>query len=151
MPIKSFRGKLKAASNISAIETIRLSTRDGSTGYKITKFMLMAPDASENIEGVVKVYKIPQTTVDANIDFDDNTLVAAGLISQSSTDQSNPNDQTIYFDNEIFNQDLYIYNAPADYSADVNYYLELEQIRLDLNENTVATLKDIKNIEASYL
>ena len=28
----------------------------------------------------------------------------------------------------------------------VNYYIELEQIKLDLNENTVATLKDIRNI-----
>tara|TARA_R100001530_G_scaffold92695_1_gene64380 strand:- start:68 stop:517 length:450 start_codon:yes stop_codon:yes gene_type:complete len=148
MPIKSFRGKLEASLTTNFIETIRLATKDGSTGYKITKFMLMAPDASENIEGVIKVYKIPQTTVDANVDFSDNALLAAGFISQSSTDQTNPNDQTIYFDNEIFNQDLFIYNAPGDYSADVNYYIELEQIKLDLGENTVATLKDIRNIES---
>jgi len=28
----------------------------------------------------------------------------------------------------------------------MNYYIELEQVKLDLNENTVATLKDIRNI-----
>jgi len=28
-----------------------------------------------------------------------------------------------------------------------NYYLELEQFKLDLNENTVATLKNIRNIK----
>jgi len=29
----------------------------------------------------------------------------------------------------------------------MNYYLELEQIKLDLSESTVATLKDIRNKE----
>ena len=45
-----------------------------------------------------------------------------------------------------FNQDIYIThtNLHAD-AGPVNYYIELEQIKLDLNENTVATLKDIRN------
>jgi len=30
--------------------------------------------------------------------------------------------------------------------APVNYYIELEQMKLDLNENTVDTLKDIRNV-----
>ena len=34
-------------------------------------------------------------------------------------------------------------------SRPVNYYVELEQMKLDLNENTVATLKDIRNIESA--
>ncbi len=153
MPIKSFRGKLKslnpaAGYTAADITKVALSTNNGAIGYRIVKFMLMAPDASENIEGVVKIYKIPQTEIDGNIDFSDNTLLGAGLISQSSTDQTNPNDQEIYFDNEIFNQDIYIYNKGADYDADVNYYIELEQVKLDLNENTVATLKDIRNIKS---
>ena len=29
----------------------------------------------------------------------------------------------------------------------INYYIELEQVKLALDENTVATLKDIRNIE----
>ena len=29
-----------------------------------------------------------------------------------------------------------------------NYYIELEQVKLDTNANTVATLKDIRNVTA---
>ena len=43
----------------------------------------------------------------------------------------------------IFNQDIYVTNYG---SGAMNYYIELEQIKLDLNENTVATLKDIRNL-----
>jgi hypothetical protein len=32
-------------------------------------------------------------------------------------------------------------------SEDCNYYLELEQIKLDLNQSTVATLKDMRGRE----
>ena len=30
-------------------------------------------------------------------------------------------------------------------TSGVNYYIELEQIKLDIGESTVATLKDIRN------
>ena len=143
---KTFRGRITAlgGSDQQLITRIRLSSNNGLIGYKIVKFMLMAPDASENMEQVVKVFSAKPETIDQNINFSDPTLIAAGLISQSSTDQTNPNDQTIYFDNTIFNQDIYVYNAPGDYSADVNYYIDLEVLKLDLNEATVATLKDMR-------
>ena len=48
----------------------------------------------------------------------------------------------------IFNQDIYLTHLESQGSSAVNYYLELEQIKLDLNENTVATLKDIRNIKS---
>ena len=50
----------------------------------------------------------------------------------------------IIFDKEIFNQDIYVTCASTD--GPINYYIELEQMRLDINENTVATLKDIRNL-----
>ena len=53
--------------------------------------------------------------------------------------------------NEIFNQDIYITHVDSDASAPINYYIELEQIKLDLNENTVATLKDIRNIASQWV
>ena len=56
--------------------------------------------------------------------------------------------ETTIFDNEIFNQDIYItFRDIGGATQSCNYYIELETIRLDLNENTVATLKDIRNIE----
>jgi len=60
-----------------------------------------------------------------------------------------PIQQVIIFDQEIFNQDIYIGNQDvAGSNSKINYYIELEQMKLDLSENTVATLKDIRNITA---
>ena len=53
----------------------------------------------------------------------------------------------IVFDNMKFNQDIFVTNVDggAENRA-INYYIELEQVKLRLDENTVATLKDIRNI-----
>ena len=50
---------------------------------------------------------------------------------------------TIIFDQEIFNQDIYITCASTD--GAINYYIELEVMDLALDEATVATLKDVRN------
>tara|TARA_R100001594_G_C3857197_1_gene219983 strand:- start:73 stop:519 length:447 start_codon:yes stop_codon:yes gene_type:complete len=148
MPIKSFRGMLADL----AKETIHLATNDGSTGYRIKKFQLIGrTPGSMTIESVVKIYKIPQTgTPDGTVDFSDNTLLAAGYYIDNSN-AVYPGFETIVFDNEIFNQDIYITHFDASTSEFINYYLELEQVKLSLDENTVATLKDIRNIEAQYV
>jgi len=148
MPIKSFRGKIAH----SLVDTISLSTKNGSTGYKIVKFQLMAvaPAAQAN-ESIVKVYKIPQTSGTGTIDFNDNTLLAAGFLVENS-DARYMVAPTIIFDNEIFNQDIYVTYFDQDgNNGECNYYIELEQIKLALDENTAATLKDIKNIEGNNL
>ena len=143
MPIKSFRGKI--ADN--GIDTIALHTNDGSVGYRITKFQLMAIDPiSNNQESVVKIYTIPQIAASSTIDFADNTMLAAGYLeSDSSGSTPTFNEAAIIFDNMTFNQDIYLTHVEQGSDA-VNYYIELEQVKLDLNENTVATLKDIRNI-----
>ena len=143
---KSFRGKI--ADN--TIDSIPLATNNGATGYRITKFQLMVIDPISNSqESVVKIYSTPQTTVDGNIDFADNTLLAAGFI-ESDNSGSTPtfNEAAIIFDNMKFNQDIYITHIEQGSDA-VNYYIELEQMNLSLDENTVATLKDIRNQEPS--
>ena len=146
MAIKSFRGLLAA----DAIETVVLHTIDGSTGYRIVKFELMPyvyGAGSGELESIVKIYKIPQTTTTEYIDFSDNTLLAAAIINNDTNADQYPTVLTTVFDNEIFNQDIYVThkNQHGDAAA-VSYYFELEQMKLDLNENTVATLKDIRNL-----
>ena len=145
MPIKSFRGKI-ADNNI---DTISLHTNNGNVGYRIVKFQLMAIDPiSNNQESVVKIYTIPQTTASATIDFADNTLLAAGYLENDSSGSTPTfNEAAVIFDNITFNQDIYVTHVEQGSDA-VNYYIELEQVRLDLNENTVATLKDIRNIKS---
>ena len=145
MPIRSFRGLMTDGD----IDTIPLHTNDGSMGYKIVKFRIMGFEpGGDNYESIVKVYTILQTTATASIDFSDNTMAAAGFFTGDTTQQTMKED-SIVFDNQIFNQDIYItYNDLQGTDAKINYYIELELVKLDLNEKTMATLKDIRNIEA---
>jgi hypothetical protein len=141
--IKTFRGLIVDGGQ----DTIVLHTNDGSTGYRIVKFQILnAAPGGATYEQIVKIYKVQQTSVTATIDFNDNTLLGVGYISQSDTMRGGYNQYI--FDQEIFNQDIYVTHVDQTASASVNYYLELEQVKLDLNQNTVATLKDIRNVTA---
>ena len=140
MVVKTYRGLLADGGQ----DRIRLQTIKGKVGYKIVKFEVMGPDANENIESVLKIYKEEQSTIDHNINFTDSTLLAAALISQSATAQNYPDETSIIFDQEIFNQDIYITLKGADYSANVNYYFELEVIPLDDAGAEYTTLKDMR-------
>jgi hypothetical protein len=129
-----------------AQDTIVLHTNDGKTGYRITKFQLMPnlPGVG-GPESIVKIYKTEQSTVDAVIDFSDQTLLAAAF-QKTQEDSANTNVGIItIFDQEIFNQDIYVTAKDERGNLPVNYYIELEQFALDLNESTVATLQSIRN------
>jgi hypothetical protein len=143
--IKTFRGLIAHG----AQDTIVLHTNNGSTGYRIVKFQLMtwvAGHTSSEAESTVKIYKIKQTTIDSVVDFSDNTLLGAGVLGYDADISIYPPTRIVTFDGEIFNQDIYVThsNLHPDVSP-CNYYIELEQVNLDLNESTVATLKDIRN------
>ena len=141
--IKSYRGLMADDTQ----ETIPLHTNDGSTGYRIVKFQAMAADTAKLQQSVLKIYKVEQTTIDDDIDFSDNRLLGAIYFTKND-DTKYPIVQSTIFDNEVFNQDIYITHKDASTGEPLNYYIELEQMKLDLNENTVATLKDIRNIGA---
>ena len=139
--IKTFRGLMQDGTQ----DTIVLHTNDGSTGYRIVKFEMMPFDPTGDImEVTMKIYKVNQTAQDHDINFADNTLLAAGYIENYDDAAFQPF-STVIFDREIFNQDIYITSVADTASNGVNYYIELEQIKLDLSESTVATLKDIRN------
>ena len=144
MPIKSFRGKM---SN-NTIDTVVLHTNTGSTGYRVVKFDIFPVDPfKDDYESIVQIFKIPQTATSDEVDFSDNTLLAAAMHSSRGGAESYPEDKFVLFDNEIFNQDIYVTYNDQKTNSGCNYYIELETIKLDLNENTVATLKDIRNIK----
>jgi len=140
--IKTFRGLIASGGE----DTIVLHTNDGSTGYRIVKFQCIQSEPGElSVEQTMKIYKVSQTTIDNTINFSDNTLLAVGLWHKSSGDAYNPS-ETVIFDSEVFNQDVYVTNSDVGGSgAACNYYIELEQVKLDINSNTVATLKDMRN------
>ncbi len=143
MPIKTFRGFMAHG----AQDTISLHTNDGAMGYRIVKLDCIDKDPGTNsMESVIKIYKIPQTTVNGSIDFSDQTLLGVAYF-ENNTSQSYASWKQIIFDRDIFNQDIYITNNDnSGASIAMNYYIELEQVKLTLDENTVATLKDIRNI-----
>ena len=143
MPIKSFRGLMTD----NTVDTVSLHTNDGSVGYRIKKFRIIpgTPGAA-SLESVVKIYSTPQASADSDVDFSDQTLLAVAYYQENDATHY-PSSLDIIFDNMTFNQDIYITHADRAGSATCNYYIELEQIKLDLNQNTVATLKDIRNIQ----
>ena len=137
--IKTFRGKIVKGGQ----DTIVLHTNDGSTGYRIVKFQAMGTTEDENYESTLQVWSVA-TTPTTNVDFSNNELLAAILYGDNNQ-AGYAAFQTVIFDKMIFNQDIYVTFESASSSADMNYYLELEQIKLDLSESTVATLKNIRN------
>ncbi len=146
MPIKSFRGKIVTGGK----DTISLHTNNGSTGYLIKKIQIISADPGGDVsELVFKIHSI-DTAVSSTIDFSDNTLLGIAYyqnVPVQAGSQGQSPASVIVFDNMIINQDLYLQATDVTgNSVETNYYIELEQVKLDLNENTVATLKDIRNI-----
>jgi len=137
--IKSYRGKMADGSQ----EHIRLGTPQGKMGYRIVKFQCMQ-DGFGNSEMVIKIYKVKQTAVSNEIDFSDSSLLAACMISGSSSGEAYPEDVSVIFDTELFNQDIYV-TAAASSSADpTNYYIELEQVKLSEQEALVSIVKNLR-------
>jgi len=139
--IKTFRGQLANAGQ----DRIRLQTIKGKVGYKIVKFQCMQ-DGFGNSEMILKIYKQSQSSIDSVINFTDSDLLAACMISGSSGAEAYPEDVTIIFDSEIFNQDIYISAAASSSPDPTNYYLELEVIPLDDAGAEYTTLKDLRQI-----
>ena len=147
MPIKTFRGTLA----MGVEDQISLHTNDGSTGYRIVKFQLISttPATGDN-EYIGKVTKMPDNNISTSVDLSDQKVLAVNYYV-SGRYTSETQNSLVIFDQDIFNQDIYV-NITDGTGGTIpcNYYIELEQIKLDLNENTVATLKDIRNIKSQW-
>ena len=141
--IKTFRGLLLDGGE----QRIRLSTKKGKIGYKIIKFQTITNDpTAEAAESVVKIFKIPLASgaaPDDKIDFSDGNLLAVSMFTVS-TSHSDPEDMIVIFDQEIFNQDIFITHSNSSGSDPANYYLELETINMTDNQAVVSTLRDIR-------
>jgi hypothetical protein len=140
--IKSFRGRLAKGGQ----DHIRLKTNKGDVGYKIVKFQAMGTTEDENYESTLQVWSVP-TTATTNVDFSNQELLAAILYGDNNQ-AGYAAFQTVIFDNMVFNQDIYVTFESAAASADMNYYLELEQIMLNENESALATLQSLRTVAA---
>ena len=139
--IISFRGLMADGTQ----ERISLQTKTGETGYRILKIECMSNNPGvDNLEGVLKIYSIQQSTVDGTVDFSDNTLLAA---VEYHKDNGSPYPVSLNVISEYnkFNQDIYLTYNDNLVGVSLNYYIELELMDLTLNESTVITLKNIRN------
>jgi len=150
--IKTFKGLL----TVGVLETIALHTNDGKTGYMIRKLQVIQKSpGTVDCEAIVKIWNTTPTTTEitaATIDISQQKILGVAYYSADAESNYYPEDTTIIMDREIFNQDIYITYAsgtlPGSPNDPINYYLELEQLSLDLNESTVATLQSIRNVRA---
>jgi hypothetical protein len=138
--IKTFKGYLGDGEE----DRIRLSTKQGKIGYKIVKFQVMGIDCNEDMETTVKIFKVTQDSITADINFSDGNLLAAAIYSQHSDAHAYPEDMLVMFEQEVFNQDIYVTNKGVTYTKNINYYLELETIKMTDNQAAVSTLRDIR-------
>lgn len=133
-------------------DTILLSTKKGEIGYRIKKFQVFPSQPGQvSYESVVQLWKESQSSISTSavvVDFSDNRLLGAGYYGQYSTISSANQNDTVVFDQEIFNQDIYVTHTNVEGAGaanEMNYYLELEIIKLSEDQAMVATLKDIRN------
>jgi len=139
--IKTFRSLLKSDGQ----DRIRLSTIKGKVGYKIIKCELLPQNfGASDYEAVVQIWKTEQTTPTNVIDFSDSDLLGAATWSSNSNVTTEVSGFNVMFDNEIFNQDIYVTMKDTQ-SGRINYYIELEVIPLNDAGAEYTTLKDMRS------
>ena len=140
----SYRGQLLDGVQ----QKISLSTPKGKRGYKITKFQTLSPQPGvDSSELVCKVYSKDQTNqISGTVNFDEGDLLGVSFYGSSATSQSGTI-ETIIFDNEVFNQDVFIYAVDnKGGTISTNFYLELETMELSDTQSTQLTLKNLRTI-----
>ena len=131
--IKTFRGLL----NDLQQDRIYLAGGEVDKGYKITKFELIAAaPASQDSVNIVKITTTKQSTPTAAIDFNDDSLLAAGVM-QSTSSYAYGEYTAVVFDQVVVNQDIFIANKDYATGEGVNYYLELEEVTMSKGEQAV--------------
>jgi len=145
--IKTFRGLLTDSSPGNQ-NRIRLQTIKGKVGYKIVKFEVMPTAAgTTESESTVLIFKEKQTSVSATVNFTNQALLGAAFFGSPASVAYGYGSASLItiFDNEIFNQDIYITHTDTHGAISINYYIELEVIPLDDAGAEYTTLKDMRS------
>jgi hypothetical protein len=147
----TYRGQLP----IGEQDRLHLSTNNGLTGYKISKFQIISSlpgNASSNQELVAQIFTTDQDgSISAAVNFNNPALLAVAY-QESVVGAQEGLTTTIIFDNEIINQDIFINVTDATGgTTPVNYFVELEKIKLDVTTSTFVTLKNIRQSKADNL
>ena len=141
--IITYKGKLP----IGEQEKLHLSTNDGLTGYRIKDFRIIpGRPGVDSGEYIGKIYLTDQTgKVTSTVDFSESDLLGMSMF-KTHANNVYANSETVVFDKETFNQDIFVYITDAEGGTDpANFYIELEQFKIDLNTSTYHTLKNIRS------
>jgi len=124
--VHSFRGQLEDGEQ----KTIDIQGSVGAIAWRITKFQLFPsePGVTKG-EQLVKIYLDTQTAVTGAANFKDNSLLAAAYMGMNDAAYYG-NDYFVIFDNMIFNMDLHITHKDNATGVAVNYYIELEEVKI---------------------
>tara|TARA_Y100001963_G_scaffold69977_1_gene97441 strand:+ start:1337 stop:1777 length:441 start_codon:yes stop_codon:yes gene_type:complete len=128
-------------------ERIRLATIKGKVGYKITKFQIISTAPGTIVSELVgKITKVKDPNIGPTIKFTDADLLAVAYVKESISTSGGMN-QIIIFDNEKFNQDIFVnITDAAGETTPANYYIELEAMPLSDLQSTQLTLKSLRTI-----
>jgi len=138
--IKTFRGLLTDGGQ----DRLRLSTIKGKVGYRIVKFQIIQQEpGQQSVESTVKIYKQKQSTINNNIDFTDTNLLAVAIWHKQDN-SAYALIMDVIFDNQVFNQDIFLTHQETDNAYASNYYLELEVVPLDEKGAEYTTVKDLR-------
>tara|TARA_R100001163_G_C4915050_1_gene97660 strand:+ start:94 stop:537 length:444 start_codon:yes stop_codon:yes gene_type:complete len=140
----SYKGILEIGNQ----QRIRLKTIKGKVGYKITKFQLMSSTAgAQNSTVIGQIFSTDQTgSISSTINFSNSNLLAC-VFANFSNKADSPTYETIIFDNQKFNQDIFInITDPDGGTQPCNYYIELETMDLSEVETTMLTLQSLRTI-----
>lgn len=140
----SFRGKL----DMGLQDKLNLATLNGKTGYKIKKFQIMSTTPGVgNVEYVAKITsKDDSATISSGVDFTDGDILAVAYY-QDKADTHYIDSTTVIFDNEVFNQNAFVYiTDAAGGTLACNYYIELETVALTDIQSTQLTLKSLRSV-----
>jgi len=136
--IKSYRGLVEDGGQ----DKVRLTTTDGRMGYRIVKFQMMSQNpGTTDYAHIMKIFTTNQDAVVEAINFTDPDLLAAGYIEGRGYLGTSP---VVIFENEVFNQDIYITHFDAKGAFACNYYIELEQINLTAIQAEVLIVKSLR-------
>ena len=143
MVVKTFRGLLADG----GMDRIRLQTIKGKVGYKIVKFQVIQESpGAVNAEATITISKTSFTPV-ATVNFTDSDILGVAFYGGPQVASAYPIQQVIIFDNEIFNQDIFIGSQDIGGANEkINYYIELEVIPLDDAGAEYTTLKDMRQV-----
>jgi len=137
MPIKSYRRLMTDG------DQIKIPLHHTGKGYRIVKFQVMPNDidGSASHECSIQVWKQKQTSLVVDIDFNQDALLGAAYYVRSS-DPSSPyvatiSEQTVVFDREVINQDIFVVYKTGQSGQKLNFYLELEEVSMNDSEAAV--------------